>query len=245
MRRREILVISTAMVAALSVPPILRRMPLDFEFEPVPGFEGFRRLQGGSLSGGVDPFFGLDVTEGPAPLHEEKPLCQALFGADGLRPDTLPVAIFSDFNCPYCKELEQRLIDLRDSGTAIRLIWHEMPLLGPSSERYARAVLAATVLGAGARARQYLMKTTLRPGPSGLRAMADAIDLPAEMLVREAAGLQVERMLQTSLALGRRLGIPGTPGTVIGRTLVIGAINNATLKKLIRLEASEPRRPCY
>ena len=41
--------------------------------------------------------------------------------------------------------------------------------------------------------------------------------------------------------LGGRLGIPGTPGTVVGRTLVIGAIKEADLNKLIDLERSEPQ----
>ncbi|MEE4186818.1 MAG: DsbA family protein, partial [Roseobacter sp.] len=201
---------------------------------------------GGAVSGGIDPFFGLgDRLPDQAPLDEKPPKdhCLALFGPQGWGEE-LPIAIFSDFNCPYCKVLEQRLMDLRDSGAPVRLIWHELPLLGPSSVRYARAVLAARFLGAEARARAYLKTHVLRPGEDALGEMALALDLLPDMLIREFNGARVSIALAESMALGGRLGIPGTPGTVIGRTLVVGAISEADLKALIALEQSEPRTLC-
>lgn len=244
MRRRDLLVMGGIVGVAVAIPPILRRLPAAFEFQPLEGFPGFRRLAGGAVSGGADPFFGLDGGTAPsAPAQTGSP-CQALFGPDGWGADTVPVAVFSDFNCPYCKVLEQRLIDLREEGMPIRLVWHEMPLLGPSSMRYAQAVTAAALLGAGEAARAYLSRTALRPGPAALRALAEATGLPADALIAEVASRRVADDIARSTALGRQLGIPGTPGTVVGRTLVIGAISEADLVQLIRLEASDPQTVC-
>lgn len=247
MKRRDALILGGAVAAALALPPILRRVPSDFEFQPLKGFDGFRRLVGGSVSGG-DPFAGINdrLLPDQAPLPEPNPLspCLALFGPQGWDGETLPIAIFSDFNCPYCKVLEARLIHLQESGAPVRLIWHEMPLLGPSSYRKARAVLAARFLGAEDRARAYLKLTPFPPGPSALHKMALALDLLPDMLIREHESRRVIDALAQSLALGARLGLPGTPGTVVGRTLVIGAIKDADLQKLIDLERAAGPLAC-
>ncbi len=247
MRRRDVLVIGGAMCTAFAIPPILRRLPSDFEFEPLAGFPGFRRMAGGAVSSGNAALIGLDdrvPTPYDAPPEALKNPCLALFGAEGFTSGTLPVAIFSDFNCPYCKTLDKRLVALRDAGAPIRLIWHEMPLLGPSSYISAKAVLAAGFLGKAEAARDYLWQRRLRPGPSALAEMAAALDLLPSNLKREFEGARVANALAADLDLGGRLGIPGTPGTVVGRTLVIGAIKEADLNKLIDLERSEPQSAC-
>ena len=196
-------------------------------------------MQGGAVSSVNVALIGLD-NRLPEPANPDavppgNP-CQALFGPDGWTADRVPVAIFSDFNCPYCKALDARLIALRDSGAPIRLVWHEMPLLGQGSYRSAKAVIAADYLGQGAAAREYLWHHNLRPGPAALGRMAETIDLLPDMLRREFDSGRVIRKLSTSLALGRKLGIPGAPGTVIGRTLVVGAISPPDLDQLIGLE---------
>lgn len=243
MRRRDALVIGGAIAVAVAIPPILRRTADPFEFQPLPGFDGFRRLSDGNFSGGIDPFFGIGTQEASSPLPDVSP-CTALFGPEGWVPGEVPVAIFTDFNCPYCKVLEKKLIDLRNAGTPIRLVWHDMPLLGPSSVRYARAVVAARAFGAEDAARDYLSRRVLKPGPQALRDLAQELHVPAEALIQRAFSSAVSATLNTTISLGRRLGIPGTPGTVIGRTLVVGDINEANLKKLIEIEASEPQSLC-
>ncbi|ABG29920.1 protein-disulfide isomerase [Roseobacter denitrificans] len=245
MRRRDLLVGGGIVAVAVAIPPILRRIPTDFEFEPLPGFAGFRRITGGSVSAASNPFLGLEPPDPstPAPQRAGSP-CVALFGPEGWQTGVVPIAIFSDFNCPYCKVLENRLMERRDAGAPVRLIWHEMPLLGAASRRSAQAVLAARFFDAEEAARAYLSQRFLRPGPVALRAMAHELGLPPDAFAQEVSGPRVAQALATSLDLGRRLGIPGTPGTVIGRTLVIGATNDADLTKLIEIESAQPQMVC-
>jgi hypothetical protein len=247
MRRRDVLVIGGAAAMAIATPPLLRRLPSRFDFEPLPGFDGFRRLVGGPTTGGVDPFFGLGdrmpVPSDPEPELPKSP-CTALFGSEGWAGDTVPVAIFSDFFCPYCRDFESRLLALETSGAPIRLTWHEMPLLGDGSYRAARAVLAAALMGRERAARAYLWAHPLPPGPVGLRRLAAALDVHPESLIRANSDRRVATALAESLRLGGDLGIFGTPATVVGRTLVIGAIKDADLKKLITLEQEESRTVC-
>lgn len=243
MRRREALVLGSAVAVALAIPPVLRRMPSRFDFQSIAGEDGFRRLMGGSISGSVDPFFGIDPDVSNN-LRHEKPLCTALFGTEKWSADAVPIAFFTDANCPYCKDLEGRLVDMRDSGAPVRLVWHELPLLGPSSIRHARAILAARLLNAEDKARAALSLRIMRPGPAALTNLAQEIEVDPEDFARLVNGSRVDALLSEGVALGRRLGIPGTPGTVVGRTLVIGAIKDADLRKLIEIERSEPQTVC-
>ncbi|MFK7761955.1 MAG: DsbA family protein [Roseobacter sp.] len=243
MRRRDALVLGGAVAVAVAIPPVLRRIPSHFEFQPLPGAAGFRRLMGGAYTGGVDPFFGLEPDSVAAVTHDT-PLCPALFGQAGWPTGTVPIAIFTDVNCPYCKVLDKRLRDIETAGAPVRLIWHDLPLQGPRSIRAARAVMAATFLDAGALAREFVNSRVLRPGPLALQRMAEDIGVDPENFVAMERSTQVDNRLADSLALGRRLAIPGTPGTVVGRTVVIGAIKDADLKRLIDIEAETPQSVC-
>ncbi|WP_298841027.1 DsbA family protein [uncultured Roseobacter sp.] len=247
MRRRDALVIGGFVAAAVALPPVLRRLPSEFEFSPVSGFDGFRRVRGGSVSSGNVALIGLDDRlPAPAdpPLKALENPCLSLFGPQGWTQSRVPVAVFSDFNCPYCKTLDERLVALETEGAPIRLVWHEMPLLGQGSYRSARAAVAATFLGAGDAARAYLWHHNLPPGPAALGRMAEALGLLPDMLRREFDSQRVINKLALGLELGGRLGIPGTPGTVIGRTLVVGAIRPPDLDRLIRMELEEGPLAC-
>lgn len=247
MQRRDALVIGAAVAAALALPPVLRRLPSSFAFEPLPGFDGFRQLARGAVSGGPNPFIGLgERLPAPTDAAPAEPLspCLALFGTETWTSDSIPIAIFSDFNCAYCKALENRLVDLQASGAPVHLVWHEMPLLGAGSHQSAKAVLAARFLGVEKAARAYVWQRKLRPGPVGLARMAEAMNISPEVFQREVASARVADALRQSLSLGVRLGIPGTPGTVVGRTLVIGDIKEADLRKLIDIEREAGPLPC-
>lgn len=248
MRRREVLVISSMIAAAITLPSILRRLPSDFGFAPLAGFDGFRLLQGGAMSGGVDPLLGVSdrLLPDQEPLYDAPigSLCRALFGPKVWRDGEVPIAVFTDFNCPYCKALDGKLVELAYKDAGLRLTWHDMPLLGQSSMRSARAALAARFLGVEHAAREYLWSHSLRPGSGALDRMAHSLNISSDSLRREVSGIRVSTALSESLTLGTRLGIPGTPATMVGRTLVIGAIKPADLNKLIALEREEGPLDC-
>ncbi|QJF53018.1 DsbA family protein [Roseobacter ponti] len=244
MQRRGLLVLGALVAGALALPPVLRRWPDDFDFKPLNGFPGFRRLASGAVTGGIDIFAGLGDDSRLAAATPPGDPCAALFGDPPVPDAALPVAVFSDVNCPNCRDLEDRLLILRDSGAGIRLIWHPLPLLGPSSVRAARAVIAAGLQGAQEAAHRYTMQRALPPGPSALRLMAETLGLNEKQFLRDVQSGQVTLLLEESLSLGRALGIPGTPGMVVGRTLVIGAMRQPDLARLIRLEQDTAMRVC-
>jgi predicted DsbA family dithiol-disulfide isomerase len=235
------LIIGGAMAAAIALPPYLRRRDAGFEFQPLQGHPGFRRLDRGAVTARVDPFAGLD---GPSPAAPDIPLCQALFGAEGWSGPALPVAVFSDVNCPNCAAYEARLLRLQAEGTPIRLTWHQLPLLGPRSVWAAKVILAARRQDAEEAVHRDLMSRVLRPGPAGVRDVAERHGLDATKLLSDAQSGSIQAEIDRNLGLGASLSIPGTPGSVIGRTLVIGAIPTRDLERLIALEQDEPPLIC-
>lgn len=98
------------------------------------------------------PFFGLEAPDKQDQAIPEAAmradLCNGLFG--GPPPaGVVPIASFSDYNCPFCRVLTERLSNLEErSGGGVRITWHEWPRLGPTSLSAARAALAADMQGA-------------------------------------------------------------------------------------------------
>jgi predicted DsbA family dithiol-disulfide isomerase len=227
--------------------PALRRLNTAFQFEPVEGLEGFRRLGSGSVSAGPIVFLGLDDNDEDLSVDRAQILrnpCTSIFGPSAGQDDRLPIAIFSDYNCPYCAVLSDRLIRLEESGSPVRLIWYELPLLGPRSERSANAARAAAQQSSYIAAHRYLMTKILPPGPNGLRRMAQDLNLDSDQLIADANGSTVAAELRKTRALAGALGVIGTPTTVVGSTIVIGSITDTRLKQLVTLEQSDPILTC-
>jgi predicted DsbA family dithiol-disulfide isomerase len=155
-----------------------------------------------------------------------------LFG--GSDPDdVLPIAYFSDFYCPYCRVLERDLSKVLSEDPALRLVQHELPLLGGASVSAAKAVLAADLQGGYSDMKARLLRTGLITDEAYLRAVAPDLGLDADRLLHDMESPEIADRLLTSRALGKVFGIVGTPALVIGRTLVMGAVTNRTIERVV------------
>ncbi len=133
-------------------PSVAQLFVGDFDFEPLDDPRGFRRIAAGETSGMPSPFFGLEAPDAQRQATPEEEvradLCAGLFG--GSPPaGVVPIASFSDYNCPFCRVLTEILSNLEErAGGGVRITWHEWPRLGPTSVSAARAALAADMQGA-------------------------------------------------------------------------------------------------
>ncbi|MGC9417650.1 MAG: DsbA family protein [Rhodovulum sp.] len=242
--------IALAYVAVSRLPDAVRRVfPSRFDFADIPGLPGFRRIARGDVSAGPPALIGLDTgparPAGPAPDTLRADICAHLFGA-APGPGPVPVAYFSDVRCPYCRVLTPLLLD-RAAGVdpAIRLAWHELPLLGETSVLAARAAIAAGAQGAETEFHARLLGLSFVPSPAWLRRVAGEIGIDPDRLVTDMTAPWVDDRLAVSRGLADLFGFPGTPALVIGRTAVLGRIEAADLDRLIALEASEAATaPC-
>lgn len=243
MSRRALLIGGALAVAwVIGAPRLLRQYQAEFAFEDVPSLPGFRSLGFGRASGAGAALIGIGDVETPEESRlrvalTERP-CSAIFGPAGA-DDRLPVAVFTDYYCPYCPEVSDTVRRLDQAGE-VRAVWREWPVLGPRSEAAARAALAAAGQGAHDAVHAHLMRAPLRPGPAALRALAADFGLDPERLAQDAASEEVSARIETTRALAGVLGMPGTPGLAIGRTLTAGRIPEDRLRRLIELERERP-----
>ncbi|MDK3071638.1 DsbA family protein [Sedimentitalea sp. JM2-8] len=248
MRRRDLIIATCAVAAVIALPRLAALRDPGFSFQPIPGLEGFRRIDGGGFSRTSDVFAGLVPA---APQQQDlrdwaaRNPCIAAFGPEGWTEDKLPVAVFTDYNCPFCPRLSDMVISLADAGLPIRPVWHDLPVLGQRSEAAARVAVAAARQGQYLPVHAYLMRTVLRPGPEPVAALAARFGMDAARLLRDAQGESVERQLAETKAIAAVLGIVGTPAVLVGRTLAIGEIDRSDLERLIDLERSTPFAGCH
>lgn len=238
MKRRDLLRMGGVVAVIVGAQAWFRNRPRAFDFEPIGTLPGFRRVSYGPVSRTDDVLFvGLD-----RPSAEEEALqaaarfdpCRAVFPDDP--GEKLPMAVFTDYFCPYCPEMSETAIRVAGRDHKIRLVWHDLPIFGPRSEETARTVLAAGQQGAYVDAHRYLMHNRIPPGPAGLGLLAERFGLDPEQLETDADGPKVRNSLQRSRAAAAVLGIPGTPAILIGRTLAIGRLSADDLERLVELE---------
>lgn len=230
--------------AAVAAPRLLRRAPAP-EAEPHPTLQGFRRVVFGRVTprGEAAALAGV----GPPPGAREVALRaairadprDALFGP--VPRGALPVAIFLDAFCPLCPALEARLDRIAARRGDLHVVRHDAPMLGEPSRLAARAAIAAEEQGAGEAMRRRLLGGRAVPEAAHLAVVSAELGLDAERLLRDAASAETDEALARADALVAVLGLPGTPATVIGRTLVIGSPDERATARLIEEERSAGR----
>ena len=251
-RRRTLLAGGAAVVAAwiVGVPRLLVGGGLGLSFRDLPDLPPFRMLEAsGAVSGSGSFLAGLDASKAAPASEQEVNVevaanpCAALFGKD---PDPrLPVAFFSDFNCPSCRILDAALVDYdaRRPGT-IRIVRHELPLLGAASNIASRAVLAADMQGGYAAMQDRLMRAKLVTDIGYVVAMAASAGLDGQRLAFDMQSPKIAVTLNRSRAIAALFGFYGTPSTVIGRTAFVGAIPQADVTQIIDMELALTKLIC-
>ena len=215
----------------------------DFEFEPVPGVPGFRQIAGGDTSGNINPLAGIEAPGSGKDAEVQEAVRAdvrgALFG-QSLGKGVVPIASFSDYYCPFCRLLTQKLAKIESEADGrIRITWHEWPLLGSNSEYAARAALAADLQGAYVAFHKRLMRTSFVPTQSFLEALARSIGIDPARMVADIESAAVSKRLHTSKALASVFRFRGTPALVVGTTVIVGAVSDASLQALINWELQE------
>jgi protein-disulfide isomerase len=143
------------------------------------------------------------------------------------------VVEFYDTRCPYCREMRPELTALAQQDPNVRIVFKDIPILGPNSEIEARALLAAQRQGGYAAMQAAIMSDSTAPTEATLRATAMRLGMNPDRLMRDMNDPAIAARLAANTALAQSLGISGTPAIVIGNQLVPGAISLDDLRKLV------------
>jgi protein-disulfide isomerase len=143
------------------------------------------------------------------------------------------VVEFYDVRCPYCRKMLPVVAELLRDDPKIRLIYKDIPILGPASVVGAKAVLAAQRQGGYQKLHDIIMAGPPTVTEDSLHTDATRAGLDWERLQRDMADPVIEKRLDENLSLARALGIDGTPAYVIGAKLLPGAIDLADLQDAV------------
>lgn len=155
----------------------------------------------------------------------ETPFATSWKGA--AKPDVTLVEFF-DYACPYCKASNPALERLLQEDKGLRIVYRELPILGPESVTAARLSLEASKLGRFAKFHDTLWAAG-RPAPDTIAAAARAADIAP----KPNADPEIEAELKRNFQLAGQLGATGTPLFVIGDRVMNGAVGYDMLKQAI------------
>lgn len=143
------------------------------------------------------------------------------------------LVVFTDPLCPFCRRLIPTVRALLDADRGLRVVWKDIPVLGPASQLEARGLLAAQAQGGYDRMQAALLAVPSPLDRDDLRAAADAIGLDGNALVRDLDDPAIKLRLGENVALARDLHIDGTPATVVGGRVVPGAVHYEDLEGIV------------
>ncbi len=143
------------------------------------------------------------------------------------KPDVTLVEFF-DYACPYCKASNPSIDRLLKEDKGLRVVYRELPILGPESVTAARLSLEASQLGRFAKFHDTLWATG-RPAPDTNAAAAQAAGISPQPKDDPA----IEAELKRNFQLAGQLGATGTPLFVIGDKVMNGAVGYDALKQAI------------
>ncbi len=207
-------------------------------------------MAGGAVSQARAFLIGLNQNDDPLFQQTlstvEQNICNALYQRETVGKGIVPIAFFTDYNCPYCRVLTRKLAILEDKpNSGIRVFWHELPILGNTSVQAAKGALAAKRQGAYRQFHQRLMRSRFVATESYLMALASQLDIDGPQLIADMQSPEIEQEIRTGKALAKLFGIVGTPALIVGRTLVMGELDEPTLERLIERERAEgPLKAC-
>ena len=143
------------------------------------------------------------------------------------KPDVVLVEFF-DYACPYCKSSNPHVDQLLKEDKGLRVVYRELPILGPESVAAARLSLAASKAG---RFHQFYdaLFAAGRPGPETIAIATRAAGLTTPVQPSPEAEAELKRNFQ----LAGALGATGTPLFVVGDRVMNSAVGYAALKKAI------------
>jgi protein-disulfide isomerase len=185
----------------------------------------------------------LEKREAAKRLNEQgsamtKPFASAWEGSS--EPDVTLVEFF-DYNCGYCRSARPDVDRLLAEDPKLRVVYRELPILGPQSELASRASLAVAKLGNYGAFHRALFAAG-RPTESTINAVLASANIDQVAFKNALSSPEIDQEIKNNLALQQSLGLTGTPSWVIGDQLIGGAVGYDELKAAIAEERAAARK---
>ena len=143
---------------------------------------------------------------------------------------------FSDYNCGYCKRVFNALQGLIAADDDVKLVVKEFPILSESSVLAAQAGIAAQAQGVFEGFHVAMMTARGAVSMDSIMAAARSAGADLDQLQADMSSQAVQAVIARTRAAAQQLEISGTPGLVIGRQIIPGAIDLDQMREIIAAE---------
>jgi protein-disulfide isomerase len=152
----------------------------------------------------------------------------------------ITVVEYFDYNCPFCRKLAPTFRAFTEADRTAAVIYKEWPIFGGVSVYAARSALAANYQGKYLQAHDALISATRLAENDQVDEVLRSVGIDMPQLKKDARnhGASIDALLERNDTEARSLGLRGTPGVLVDRTLVSGISNLTDLRTAV----SEVRR---
>lgn len=140
---------------------------------------------------------------------------------------------FYDTRCPYCRRMLPTHAALLRADPNVRIVFKDLPILGPASQLESRALLAAQRQGGYFKLQDAVMHDAAPPTRDTLRMAAERLGLDGGRLLRDMDDPAIKARLDAHIALAQQIGLQGTPALIVGKKLFAGLIELGDLQQAV------------
>jgi len=154
----------------------------------------------------------------------------------GAKNADVTIVEYFDYNCPYCKNLAPAFQSLLAQDQKIAIVYKDWPIFGGISVYAAKSALAAQWQGKYLVAHDALISGRRLAQKDQVDAILQraGVDLATLKKDRAAHAEEIDALLTRNDEEARALGLRGTPGIVVGRSLLPGFANLSTLQRVVQ-----------
>ncbi len=145
----------------------------------------------------------------------------------------ITIVEFFDYNCGYCRKALNEVTKVIEADDKVKVVFIDMPILGPSSVEISKWSLAANMQGKYFEFHQEVMNKNGQKDDTVLAAIAKEVGLDVEKMKVDKESEAVNLILQDNLQKAQELGIRGTPGFIVADQVIRGYVPSEQLEKIV------------
>lgn len=155
--------------------------------------------------------------------------------------DVLVVEFF-DYQCPFCRQGFEHLMQVVEADPKVRVAFVEFPVLGPVSDLAAAASLAAIEQDLYMAFHTGLMRADGQLSEATVFQIAEEVGLDLERLRADMGSQKIGEALAANHRIAEMLSIRGTPSFFVGDQFLGGFVEADVLRARIAEERAEASR---
>jgi protein-disulfide isomerase len=196
-----------------------------------------------AVTGDIIPF-------GPKPFEQDRVKLEKGVNGPAKGPVKAPVTIveFSDMQCPHCKQVAPTIEKLLEQEPNAHFVFQNFPLPNHNWAEKGAAYVDCVGRASNDAVWKFIQKTfeqqesiTEANADEKLKAIATDSGANADQVAACAAKPDTKARIEASLALGKSVGVNGTPAIFINGRMLSGGVPPEVLKQIVDFQAAQTK----